>query len=130
VSISANVRSNVTNVWVEHSVREGNLKGMRIHVAFSVYNQKDMTTRLVAYFSNQNGDKIRTSSGSQLAVRKLIKPTYSNSSYRDVALFMPYRDIPGGSGTHELRFRIRLIDDISGTFFGRSEYLDFELTRS
>jgi hypothetical protein len=130
VAMGCNVRSNLTSVWVEHGIQEGNQKGMRIHVDFSVSNQKGIKSRVVAYFSNQNGAKIITSSGKQLAVRKYFTPTYSGSDYKDVTLFMPYRDIPGGRGTHELRFRIRLIDDISGTFFGRSEYVDFELTRS
>jgi hypothetical protein len=128
-TMGCNVRSSVTRVWVDDNVRENDLKGMRIHVAFSVQNQKGMDSTVVAYFSNQNGDKLFRSSGKQLAVRRTFRPTYGGSSYADVALFMPYRDIPGSRGANALRFRIRLTDDASGGFFGRSEYVNFTLTR-
>jgi hypothetical protein len=129
VAMGCQVRSTVTAVWVDHNVRDGDLKGMRIHVAFSVYNQKGVESTVVAYFSNQDGNKITNSRGGQLAARRNFTPSYSSSVYKDVALFMAYRDIPGGRGTHNLRFRIRLVDKASSAFFGRSEYMNFSLDR-
>jgi hypothetical protein len=70
-----------------------------------------------------------SSNGSQLAARRHFRPTYAGSNYGDFDLFMPYRDIPGAAGVNHLRFRIRLADAASSDFFGRSEYLNFDLTR-
>ena len=93
------VTGNVTKVWVEHNVIDsyGN-KGMIIHVKFDINGMLNKTGQCAAYFYSSNGNplkdsnqKYRTSNGN-VATHVDFTPDYQNSTFNDLAIFMPYSE--------------------------------------
>jgi hypothetical protein len=102
-------------LWVDYDVTESGVKGMRIHINFSIDNMKDVDGYVAVYFEKKNGEKIlsettgyRSKSG-QLAVYKSIRPGYAEAVYTDLQLFMPYSAIKIPSGRHDLKMDVDII---------------------
>ena len=109
-SQSSNYDNNITNrkrvsadveqVWIEHNVFDSNgIKGMRIHVKFTVRGMLNKQGDCILYFYDENGDALKdknerywTSNGSVCA-SKFFKPSYENSVYEDFKIFMPYSEL-------------------------------------
>jgi hypothetical protein len=100
---------------VDYDVTEDGVKGMKIHVNFSISNMKDVDGYVAVYFEKKNGEKIpsenssyRSKSG-QLAVYKNIRPAYAEAVYTDLQLFMPYSAINIPRGRHDLKIDVDII---------------------
>ncbi len=103
------------DLWVDYDVTEDGVKGMRIHVKFTINNMKDIDGYVAVYFEKKNGEKImgentkyRSKSG-QLAVYKSIRPAYAEAVYKDLQLFMPYDEINISKGKHDLKLDVDII---------------------
>lgn len=102
-------------LWIDYDVTEGGKKGMRIHVAFTIYNMKGMDAYVAVYFEKKNGEGIEgisaeyRSKNGQLAVYKSIKPAYDDAVYKDLQLFMPYTEINVTKGKHDLKLDANII---------------------
>src|SRR5262245_54402914 len=46
-------------LWVDYDVTEGSNKGMRIHLKFTVYGMKDLSSYLAIYFKTAAGDYLK-----------------------------------------------------------------------
>lgn len=131
------VEGKFNNITVEHNVTEGNVKGMRIHVSFSIKGMYKVLGTCVAYFYYENGNPIKdyngaykTTDGNASASKDFV-PSYYNSNFSDLTIFMPYRELEVGDGKHSLKFSCTIWD--SNSFNSRqvmqSQYYHFILTR-
>jgi type II secretory pathway pseudopilin PulG len=125
----------IDRVWVDHNEYVDGLKGMKIHVKFTMKNYKDIycTARALFYFSS--GSPLRTSSitdymtaDGQIAVERRFVPTYKESSFEDFELFLPYKELPLGSGKTDLKFNVQ-IKTRSGDPITESEDKEFTFTK-
>ena len=116
-SLLSNRYAKIESIWVDHNQMRDGVKGMLIHVKFSVYNMLNRTGSCNAYFYYDNADNTRlqdlnnsyrTSSG-HVAVGKDFSPSYESSTYNDFTLFIPNAELHV-TGKHSLKFRIRIYD--------------------
>jgi tetratricopeptide (TPR) repeat protein len=128
------ISGKIDSVWTEHNAVENSKKGMKIHVKFTVYNMLNKQGGVNAWFYFSNGNEVkdsksgsyRTSTG-HASVGKQFSPTYENSLYKDFELFMPYDEIPSGSGKHDLKFKIGIFEGTNHLV--SSSFYNFQLSR-
>lgn len=99
-SNSTRVNGSIINVWTDHNVTDsyGN-NGMRIHIKFDINGMLDRTGQATAYFYYANGNPIKdtndsycTSNG-DVATHVNFTPSYENSRFDDLNIFMPYSEL-------------------------------------
>lgn len=108
-------RATFDRIWVDYDVTEGNQKGMRIHVKFTVYEMKNTDCLLGIYFQDANGNPLKdrnkkfyTTQGN-VAVFRDLKPGYATTDYNDLQVFMPYNELDLGDGSFDLKMDVDLI---------------------
>lgn len=108
------ITGQITDVTVEHNVFKDGVKGMKILVDFTVQNMKGIDGSCAVYFYYENGNRVKDCNGSyatsdnQAATHQTIKPSYDNSSYTDVEIFMLYNELEVGTGKHSLKFYCKI----------------------
>jgi hypothetical protein len=131
------VRENVRNIEVnvDFDIFQSDQKGMLIKLTFSVSGYKDGPAKAIAYFETQAGeplpdlnDSFSTTNGNVSAFTE-FQPSYDNTDYTNLEIFMPYDELHLGEGEHELRFSVSLYDTVNEEFFGESEYFNFRITK-
>ncbi len=128
--IDSDVKITFDRVWVDYNVTEKGRKGMRIHVKFSVKNLKDVKSYVAVYFQKKDGTSLTTtnsdfrSQNGNLALFYSIKPSYDDTEYKDVQLFMPYDELKLGKGRHDLKMDVDLIYE-NGESIGHLTYNEF-----
>ncbi len=135
-SSSTGITGNIEQVWVDHNVYQGNVKGMKIHVKFTVNNMLNKTGRVSAYFHHSNGtalndynDSHRTSDG-KVSTGTDYKPGYQNCRYEDLTIFMPYDELHcTGKGQYDLKFNC-IVWDHKNKEVTRSTYTSFTITNN
>ena len=133
-------RAEVNRVWVEHNIpRTGynrvydaywgwqqvpyTYNVMRIHVDFDVDNMKGKTICVCAYFYDEDGNKMRSSSNNyktsdgQVSVQGKATATYKNSNWSNFTMEIPYSAITKGDN----KFVIQILDN-NGKYLGESDY--------
>jgi hypothetical protein len=118
-------------IWVDYDVTENGLKGMRIHVKFSVFHMKDVDSYLAIYFEKKDGEKLKTtntnyrSKSGQVATYKSLNPGYDPETvYEDLQLFMPYNELNLGTGRFDLKMDLDVIYK-NGGLIKHLNYYDF-----
>ena len=132
------ITGEIKDITVEHNVFKDGVKGMKILVDFSVQNMKGIDGSCAVYFYYENGNRVKDSNGSyatsdnQAATHKTIKPSYDNSSYTDVEIFMPYNELEVGTGKHSLKFYCKIWEysTSSAVSVTQSQYYSFTLTNN
>lgn len=78
------------------------------------------------------GNGSYATSDHQAATHKTIKPSYDNSSYTDVEIFMPYNELEVGTGKHYLKFYCKIWEysTSSAISVAESQYYSFTLTNN
>lgn len=119
------------NVWVDHNVHEGGVKGMRIHLRFDVNGCQGLDVKAVAYFYYKSGQALkdtnkayRTVTGEVSVSQKLNLP-YVNSHYNDLVIFMPYDELHMAKGHADLKFNVQIYEPGSQTFLAQSADIHF-----
>lgn len=108
------VTATIQSVWVDHNVFENDVKGMRIHVKFSINNLQQVPCTATAYFYLDSGEALRdfnhkyNTTDGHVSVSTSFTPGYVNTSYNDLQLFMPYSELHMNKGTYQLKFFIQL----------------------
>ena len=111
----------IESIWVDHNQMRDGVKGMLIHVKFSVYNMLNRTGRCNAYFFYDNADyaplqdlnnSYCTTSG-HVAMGRDFTPPYKDTTYNDFTLFIPYSELHV-TGKQSLKFNICIYDKESG----------------
>ncbi len=121
----------IQNVWVDYDIVENRQRGMVIHVKFKANNLLGTKCRIAAYFEYSDGKPLKDLNGDYatengfVSVGNKFVPTYENSVYDDFDLFIPYRELHLGRGTHRLRFVVKAYRVADGHFFATSSYQYF-----
>lgn len=113
---SANTASGkFTSVYETHNVTQNGENGLFINVSFDVSGMKGKKGRIVCYFCDEEGKDIpgteasyQTTSGS-LFCRKYFTPSYDNSTYTNVGIFLPHKQIKPNEGM--IKYYAILYDD-------------------
>ena len=96
-----NMSASVKNIYVDHNVLEGGVKGMQIAVEFESKNLKDEALYCMVRFYNDDGsplaqktnnEKYRSINGNVI-VGEFTSPTYDDCKTR-TTLFIPYEELP------------------------------------
>jgi hypothetical protein len=117
-------------IWVDYDVAENDRKGMRIHVKFSVSHLKNVDSYLAIYFEKKDGEKLKTSNtdyqskSGQVAIYKSLLPSYDETDYNDLQLFMPYNELNLGTGKFDLKMDVDVIYK-NGDLIKHLDYHDF-----
>ena len=116
-SASSNRTAKVEQITVDHNVYEGGVKGMRIHVKFTVDNMYQLKGRCVAYFHFSDGRALNdynqryyTTDG-KVSLGGDFTPNYVNCRFNDYQLFMPYDELHMSSGNYDLKFNVIIFDN-------------------
>lgn len=128
-------RATIESVWVDHNHFNGLIKGMLIHVKFSVDNMLSRQGECTAYFYFQNDQKLRDYNSSyctvdgQVAVGQIFRPGYENALYNDFSLFMPYTElhVNTSAGTTYLKFCVQIQDKVTKEVLAQSNYVNFTI---
>jgi len=132
--VHATARAKFDSLWVDFDITEGGVRGMRIHVSFTVYEIKDKDAYVAIYFSDDLDDRLKdkngkfASSGGDVALYKSFKPPYDAAVYKDIQLFMPYSELDLDAGDYNLYMEIKLIFPNGDLIQDLTEY-DFEYTK-
>ena len=107
----------IKSIAISHNRTLDDGKGMIIYVSFNVQNMKGKKGRAVAYFYDNDGNRIKDSngkyntSGSNVCTFKDITPRYDNSRYDSLELKIPYSELHQmGTYTRTLKFSISIWD--------------------
>lgn len=104
----------IQSIWVEHNQFEDGRKGMRIHARFSIQNSFQVQCLLGVYFYYTNNwplknrDQFYGTNEGQVAHHRTFTPAYDDTTYEDFTLFIPYDEFHIDSGTHQLKFQLKL----------------------
>ena len=108
-STYSNSSATINKVWVDHNVYQNNQKGMKIHVKFDAYNVYNHQIKVCVYFYYKNGDALKGINGSEyitssgkVTVQTTSTANYTNTTWNDITLFMPYSYLNMASGCKDL----------------------------
>jgi hypothetical protein len=120
------IAGEIENVWIDFDAVQQNFflytKGMNIHIKFKTNNLYNTNCAACAFFYYQNGTPLddcdfqyRTSDGHVYAETS-FKPGYTNCTYNDLVIFMPYPQLHMAIGTYNLKFDLELQEKSSGSW--------------
>ncbi len=126
-------KSEITKVWADYDVYEYGEKGMMIHINCSVQYAKDHECEFVAYFydENKNGlidfDNSYHTSDGKVATNIKRTPFYDKTTYTDLKIFMPYKQLHvNTNGTKKTYYyRIIIHDNKTKEAIATSGYYSF-----
>ena len=124
----------INNVTVDHNVYQNGYKGMKIHVKFDTYDVLNHTIKVCVYFAySNNGKALKGISGSDYitpdgsaTVQSTSTATYTNTTWNDFTLFMPYMNLNMSSGCNNvsLEGQVGILDKTSNKWL-TSDYTTF-----
>jgi hypothetical protein len=112
---SVSPRAVFDKLWIDYDITEDGVKGMRIHVKFTVYEMKFVDSYMAIFFENDKDNRLRdknkkfNSSGGDVALYKSIKPEYDPAVYDNLQIFMPYSELDLDPGKYALTMVVKLI---------------------
>lgn len=122
----------INSVMVDHNVWEDNLKGMRFHVKFNAYDVYNHKIKVCVYFSYSNGTALDGISGSgyitsngKVTVQSQSTANYTNTTWNDYSIFMPYHylNISPGHKNLELQAEVGILDKTTDTWLTDDYYI-------
>ena len=114
-------KAEIESIWMDHNITQNGVRGMKIHVKFTVDNMKDKTIYTYAYFYwGDNVTPLHDQYNNDLSFRGYGTPSYDNARFDDFGIFVPYSglNMKPGLGTVELSFDIS-VKTSSGTELAR-----------
>lgn len=126
-------RASFDSIWVDYDIEQDGMRGMRIHLGFSVQGMKEMDGYVAIYFEyndeiagylKDKNSKYNSSEG-DVAVYRAVKPAYDPAVYQDLELFMPYSELDLEPGVYDLTMDAKIIYKAGGVI-SRLTYYDFE----
>lgn len=120
----------INDITVDHNVFKDGYKGMRIHVKFDTYSVLNHTISVCVYFYFSGGNALKGISGSNyvtpngtVTIQDSSTATYTNSTWNDYTLFMPYAYLNMSSGCKDvsLEGRVGIYDDTAGKWLTDSQ---------
>lgn len=104
-------RADIERIWVDHSVYQNGVKGMRIHIKFTVDNMNGKTIYAYAFFYwGDNTTPLHDQYGNNLSFYGYGMPNYDSARFDDFTIFVPYvgLNMQPGQGSVDLSFDISL----------------------
>lgn len=90
----------INNITVDHNVYQNGSKGMKIHVKFDAYSVYNHTLKVCVFFSYAGGSDLNGIVGSnyvtsdgKATVQSSATANYTNTTWNDYTLFMPYTNL-------------------------------------
>ncbi len=117
-------------IWIDYDITEGGVKGMRVHVKFTVVNMKGIAGYLAIYFQDNDGTPLEDnnnkfdSADGTVAVYRAIAPGYQTTAYEDYTVFMPYSELDLSDGKYNLKMDVDVIYK-EGGMIGHLTLYDF-----
>lgn len=114
-------KAEIESIWMDHNITQNGVRGMKIHVKFTIDNMKDKTIYTYAYFYwGDNVTPLHDQYNNDLSFRGYGTPSYDNARFDDFGIFVPYSglNMKPGLGTVELSFDIS-VKTSSGTELAR-----------
>lgn len=102
-------------LWIDYDIVQGGVKGMRVHVKFTVFDMKGIPGYLAVYFQEKDGTPLEDSNGKfdsadgTVAVYREITPGFQKTLYDDYVVFMPYSELDLSDGDYNLRMDVDVI---------------------
>ena len=120
----------ISDITQDHNVYQNDLKGMKIHVKFTIKNKKEQRINVYAYFYQEdNSTQLSDSNGDIVSCYGYGTPCCERTYYEDFELFMPYRKLNLPSGTDgTFSFDIS-IQDASGEQIERKNNIQFTYSK-
>ena len=128
-------------ISVDYDVYENGLKGMRIHVTFTVNQMKGQDCYILLTFEKKEGDKYYYMSArnnsdysniiGDLITYKKLTPCCDVTNYDDLQVFMPYDELNLSTGRYDLRMDLDVTKSTDETdldspdFIGHLNYYTF-----
>ncbi len=125
-------RAEIERIWVDHSVYQDGVKGMMIHVKFTVDNMNGKTIYAYAlFYYGDNVTPLHDAYGNNLSFSSYGTPNYDGSRFNDFKIFIPYSglNMQQGAGSVDLSFDIS-IRTSSGTELDRDNNTQFTFIQS
>lgn len=116
----------IKNLWVDHNVMNGLLKGMKIHIKLNVNGMKGRTIKYCVFFYKEdNTTKLVNMFGKHISSSITDTAPYKSTEWSDWWIFVPYNIIFGASNSNG-RFSLDVeIQDISGNLLTRKDNYQF-----
>lgn len=111
---AAEPRATFERLWVDYDIFENGVKGMRIHVKFSVFEMKNTDAFLAVRFQSSDGKVLKDKDGrfaspsGEVAVYRAIRPGFDPTDYEDLTVFMPYAQMDLSGGEYDLKMDVDL----------------------
>lgn len=137
-SASSSSYAVINDVTVDHNVYQNGQKGMKIHVKFDAYSVLNHTIKVCVYFHYSGGNALKGIRGSDyctsdghVTVQTSSTATYTNSTWTDFTLFMPYTNLnmQAGCNNVSLEGHVGILDTTTDKWL-TSEYKKFYFSYS
>ncbi len=121
-------------MWIVYDATENGRPGMMMHVAFTVYNMKNITGFMNIYFKYTDGqpnsfvgdtitkDQYHTIPSGILFTKTPIRPINEVTVYDDVESFIPYDEFKLDPGEHELTINVFIVSKAATTIALLKQY--------
>lgn len=128
----------ITITSVEHNITQDNQVGMLIHASVEAIGYLNVPLRAAVFAFWEDGTPViannrapaanRTTISNQLTVQQVITPTYDDTVWDDLWLFLPYNNLPDGkTGTFPAYVEAQIGVD-GGEFTAFSDQVGFSYT--
>lgn len=115
-----NATAQIQRGWLEHGVVVGGVRGINIHLAFTITGMQGTEGMVAAFLQYADGapvrnknDKFGTKDG-QVAVWTSITPRFPTAHYADLSLFMPNDEFHLSVRRVNLRWLVRVLTAPTG----------------
>lgn len=133
VTIKSAQTAEIDDVWVDHNVYEDGYKGMRVHVKFDISGAKDHSCQVALYFYDENEnaltdyDDTYDTVGGKVATHVTVTPKYDNTTYNDIAIFMPYNQLHLNTygAKKKFKYRVQIHDNTVNSMLDTTDYYEF-----
>ena len=118
----------INDAWLEHEVEEG----IKIHVSMKATNLRGCSVRVVCLFYFDDGRQINDTDGlycssGQVCTSVNVTPSYDESTWQDLQLWIPYTQIKSKHDWKHLKCRLKVYND--GHCLATSDYMHFGCER-
>lgn len=110
-----NATARIQRGWLEHRVVEGGIRGIKIHLQFTITGMQGTQGMVAAFLQYADGapvknknDKFGTKDG-QVAVWTTLTPGFPISNYENITLFIPSEEFHLSVRRIELRWLVRVL---------------------
>lgn len=114
--------ADIERIWLDHSVYQNGVKGMKIHVEFTVENMNGKTVYAYAYFYwGDNVTPLHDQYGNNLSFYGYGTSNYDSCRFNDFVIFVPYYglNMSPNQGSVDISFDIS-VRNASGTELARN----------